>query len=69
MADNNTILLTGRMLADITSVNDNLLYLLDLLTPTEGEQRTPQEQVYFETVLSAAAKLPINNYDQLAKYF
>lgn len=63
------ILLTGKMLEDITAANDNLLYLLDLLTPIEGQQRTAQEQVYFETALNAAAKLPINNYTQLAKYF
>jgi len=69
MAAEKTILLTGKMLEDITAANNNLLYLLDLLTPMEGQQRTPQEQVYFEIALSAAARLPINNYDQLAKYF
>lgn len=66
---NDNILLTGKILEDITAANDNLLYLLDLLTPMEGQQRTAQEQVYFEIALSVAAKLPISNYTQLAKYF
>jgi len=54
---------------DISAVNDNLLYLLDLLTPMEGQFRTAQEQVYFETALTAARLLPISNNTELQKYF
>lgn len=60
---------TPAMQADISIANDALLYLLDLLTPMEGQQRTAQEQVYFEQALFAASKLPINNNAELHKYF
>ena len=61
--------LTPEMKIDISAANDALLYLLDLLTPMEGQQRTAQEQVYFEQALFAASKLPINNNAELHKYF
>lgn len=40
-----------------TSATDDLIYLLDLLSPMEGQQRTPIEQVYYQLVLSAIDKL------------
>lgn len=60
---------TPAMQADISIANDALLYLLDLLTPMEGYERTSQEQVYFEQALIAASKLPINNNTELSRYF
>lgn len=60
---------TPEMQADISDANDALIYLLDLLTPMEGYQRTAQEQVYFEQALIAASKLPINNNTELSRYF
>ncbi len=54
--------------ADIQAANDSLIYLLDLLTPMEGQQRTAQEQVYFELVLQAVKLLPVNNYNEVCKY-
>lgn len=59
---------TQQMQADIESVNNDLLYLIDLLTPMEGQYRTAQEQVYFEIALSAVSKLPINNNSDIVKY-
>ena len=56
---------TPAMQSDIEAANDSLLYLLDLLTPMEGQQRTAQEQVYFEVALMAANKLPVNNYSDI----
>jgi hypothetical protein len=60
---------TNSMQIDIASANESLLYLLDLLTPMEGQYRTAQEQVYFEQALNAARLLPINNSTELQRYF
>lgn len=53
----------------IEAANESLLELLYLLTPMEGQYRTPQEQVYFEKALNAARLLPVSNYTELQKYF
>lgn len=56
--------LNQQMASDLLEVNELILNCINIL----GDDRSPLEQVILQNLITAAKKLPVNNYTELSKF-